>query len=172
MKNTIASTPHSILIPAYFLNPLYWVNPTIPSAVEPQITPYSLYSDDRLRRVSISICAKSLQSCLTICDPMDCSPPGSSVHGVLQARILEWISISFSRGSSQPGDQTHVSHVSRICRWVPSSTTWEAPISVWLCPNPSLTDWLLRDPSFLVKYQRTEGEKKNAELFQPVLWDL
>ena len=42
------------------------------------------------------------QSCPTLCDPMDCSPPGSSVHGILQARILEWGAISFSRGSSQP----------------------------------------------------------------------
>ena len=38
--------------------------------------------------------------CLTLCDPMDCSPPGSSVHGILQARILEWVAIPFSRGSS------------------------------------------------------------------------
>ena len=44
------------------------------------------------------------QLCLTLCDPMDCSPPGSSVHGILQARILEWVAISFSRGSSQPRD--------------------------------------------------------------------
>ena len=42
------------------------------------------------------VCAKSLQSCLTLCDPVDCSPPGSSVHGILQARILEWVAISFS----------------------------------------------------------------------------
>ena len=42
----------------------------------------------------------------TLCDPTDCSPPGSSVHGILQARILEWVVISFSRGSSQPRDQT------------------------------------------------------------------
>ena len=40
---------------------------------------------------------------LTPCDPMDCSPPGSSVHGILQARILEWVAIPFSRGSSHPG---------------------------------------------------------------------
>ena len=39
------------------------------------------------------------QLCLTLCDPMDCSPPGSSVHGILQARILEWIAILFSPGS-------------------------------------------------------------------------
>ena len=53
--------------------------------------------------------AQSLQSCPTLCDPMDCSPPGSSVHEILQARILEWVVISFSRGSSWPRDQTQVS---------------------------------------------------------------
>ena len=46
------------------------------------------------------------QSCLTLCDPVDCSSPGSSVHGVLQARKLEWVAISFSRGSSLLGDGT------------------------------------------------------------------
>ena len=49
------------------------------------------------------------QSCLTLYNPIDCSPPGSSVHGNLQARILVWVAISFSRGSSQPRDQTQVS---------------------------------------------------------------
>ena len=49
------------------------------------------------------------QSCLTICDPMDCSLPGSSVHGILQARILKWVAISFCRGSSQVRDRTQVS---------------------------------------------------------------
>ena len=44
------------------------------------------------------------QSCPTLCDPMDCSPPGSSVHGILQGRILEWGAISFSKGSSRPRD--------------------------------------------------------------------
>ena len=56
-----------------------------------------------------SVCAKSLQLCLTLCDPMDCSLPDSSVRGILQARILEWIAIPFSRESSQPRDQTLVS---------------------------------------------------------------
>ena len=55
------------------------------------------------------MCVLVAQSCPTLCDPMDCSPPGSSVHGILQARILEWTAISFSRGSSQPRDQTWVS---------------------------------------------------------------
>ena len=64
------------------------------------------------------MCAKTLQLCLTLLDPLDCSQPGSSVHGILQARILEWVAISFSRGSSQPRDQTQVSYVSSIGRWV------------------------------------------------------
>ena len=49
------------------------------------------------------------QSCPTLCDPMDCSLPSSSIHGIFQATVLEWIAISFSRGSSQPRDQTQVS---------------------------------------------------------------
>ena len=49
------------------------------------------------------------QLCLTLFDPMDRSRPGSSVHGILQARILEWVAIPFSRGSSQPRGQTRVS---------------------------------------------------------------
>ena len=49
------------------------------------------------------------QSCLTLCDPMDCSQPGSFVQGIFQAKVLEWIAISFSRGSSQPRDRTRVS---------------------------------------------------------------
>ena len=46
------------------------------------------------------MCAKLLQSCLTLCEPIDCSLPSSSVHGILQARILEWVAIPSSRGSS------------------------------------------------------------------------
>ena len=60
--------------------------------------------------------AKPLQSCPTLCNPLDCGPPGSSVHGILQARILEWAAISFSRGSSGPRDRTHVSYVAYIGR--------------------------------------------------------
>ena len=53
-----------------------------------------------------------LQLCLTLCDPMDCSPPGSSLLGIFQARILEWVAIFFSRGSSRPRDRTCVSCIS------------------------------------------------------------
>ena len=62
--------------------------------------------------------AKLLQSCLSLCDPLDCSPTGSTIHGILQARILEWVAISFSRGSSQLRDRTLVSFVSCIGRRV------------------------------------------------------
>ena len=57
--------------------------------------------------------AKSIQSCLTLCDPMDCSPPGSSVHGLLQARILEWVVMPSSRGPSRPKNRIHVC----LLRW-------------------------------------------------------
>ena len=54
-------------------------------------------------------CAKLLQSCPILCDPMDCSPPGSSVHGIPQTRVLEWVAIPFSRGPSRPRDGPQVS---------------------------------------------------------------
>ena len=55
--------------------------------------------------------SEGAQSCPTLCDPVDCSLPGSSIHGVLQARILEWVAISFCRGSSRPRDQIWVSRI-------------------------------------------------------------
>ena len=79
-----------------------------------------------------SDCEPWTQSCLTLCNPMDCcSPPGSSVHGIFQARILEWVAISSSRESSPPRDRTHVSCVSCIAdgfftHWV----IGEAPLTV------------------------------------------
>ena len=59
----------------------------------------------------IHVCARS---CLTLCSSMDCSWPGSFVHGISQARILAWVAISFSRGSSRPRDQTCVSCISCV----------------------------------------------------------
>ena len=55
--------------------------------------------------------SKVAQSCPTICDPMDCSPPGSSIQGILQTRIPEWVAMSFSTGSSRPRNRTQVSHI-------------------------------------------------------------
>ena len=60
------------------------------------------------------------QSCLTLCDPLDCSPPGSSVPRILQAKILEWLVIPFSKGSSQPRDQTQVSFAAKSLQSCPT----------------------------------------------------
>ena len=51
------------------------------------------------------------QSCPTLCDLINCCPPGSSVHGILQARIMEWVAMPSSRGSSQPRDRIHILHI-------------------------------------------------------------
>ena len=66
------------------------------------------------------------QSCLTLCDPVDWSLPGSSIHGIFQARVLEWVAISFSRGSSWPRDRTRVSHIAGRC------------FTIWTTPNGCL----------------------------------
>ena len=62
--------------------------------------------------------SKALQSCLSLCNPLDCSPPGSDVHGILQARILEWVTMPSSKGSSKPRDWTQGCYVSCIGWWV------------------------------------------------------
>ena len=62
-----------------------------------------------LRKVKVKGLVAPL--CPTLCDPMDCSPPGSAVHGILQAKILEWVAIPFCRGSSWPMDLIHVSFI-------------------------------------------------------------
>ena len=67
--------------------------------------------------VCVCVCVKLLQSCLTLCNPMNYSPPNSSVHGILQARILDWVAISYSRESSPPRDQTCISYISFIGRY-------------------------------------------------------
>ena len=71
--------------------------------------------------------AKSLQLCPTLCDPMDHSPPGSSVHGILQARILQWVAMPSSRGSSNPGIKPSYLLSPALAGWFfTTSATWEA----------------------------------------------
>ena len=77
------------------------------------------------------------QSCPTLCDPVNWGPPGSSVLGILQARILEWVAISFSRETSQPRDRTQVSHIAgrHFTIWA----TREVPQEYWsglVFPSP------------------------------------
>ena len=81
--------PVTLTLEAQSLN--HWITREIPQ----------LFHLEREREVA--------QSCPTLCDPMDCSLPGSTVHGIFQAIVLEWIAISFSKGSSQPRDRTRVS---------------------------------------------------------------
>ena len=74
------------------------------------------------------------QSCLTLCNPVDCGPPGSSVHGTFPARILEWVAISFSRGSSRPRDQTQVSCLAgRVFTTEPPSKPYIYTINIYVC---------------------------------------
>ena len=75
-------------------------------------SPKSVFFPKGSRTWHACVCAKSLQSCPAVCSPIDCTPPGYSVRGILQARILEWVAISSSRGSSCPRDWTWVSSIS------------------------------------------------------------
>ena len=86
------------------------------------------------------------QSCPTLRDPMDCSLPGSSVHGIFQARVLEWIAISISKGSSQPRDRTWVSHIvdrrftvsGQCLRWQSLPGTNTALVQPWEWRPPEI----------------------------------
>ena len=98
-------------------------------------------------------------ACLTLCDPMDCSPPHSSVHGIFQARVLEWVAISFSRGSSQPRDRTwlglphgrqtlyHLSHQGSL-----PAKPRELEVGLWDMSPPSAQDCQLPQQSCLSFY--------------------
>ena len=89
--------------------------PLVVSLLQPQLRkqpPLKLLS------TRACVCAKWLHLCLTLHNPMDCSLPGSSVHRILQARLLEWVAMLSSRGSSRPKDQTLVSHMSCFGRRV------------------------------------------------------
>ena len=102
----------------------YWVEFPVLSS-RSLLAIYFIYSS-----MYMSIPISSLHLCIWICmlyaefspvrlcDPVDCVPPGSSVHGILQARVLKWVAMPSSRGSSQPRDRICVSYVSCICRWV------------------------------------------------------
>ena len=75
------------------------------------------------------------QMCPTLCDPMDCSPLDSSVPGILQTRILEWVAMPFPRGSSPPRDWTHISHISCIVPLCPLCLYAMSTMDVCLCPR-------------------------------------
>ena len=90
------------------------------------------------------------QSCPTLCDPMDCSLPGSSVHGIFQAKILEWVAISLSRGSSRPRDRTQVSHIAgkrfNLCTTREAQLLRKVLIKCRECPSITITQifvWII-----------------------------
>ena len=84
-----------------------YLSPCCPPYILPNSTSPMIFRGEKKNEVT--------QSCMTLCDPMDCSLPGSPIHGTFQARVLEWIAISFSRGSSLPKDGTWVSHIVGKC---------------------------------------------------------
>ena len=94
------------------------------------------------------MCVLSLQSCLTLCALTDYSLPGSSVHGILQTRILEWVAISFSKGSSQPRDQTWVSLIAQLVKNPPAMQEtlvrfldWKDPLEEGMATHLSVLAW-------------------------------
>ena len=90
-------------------------------------------------KMSLKVKVLVARSCPTLSDPMDYSPSGSSVHGILQARILEWVAVLFSRGSSKPRAQTHESCVAGgfFTSWATRETQWKKQvIGQYLSINP------------------------------------
>ena len=116
---------------------------------------------------------KVTQLCPTLCDPMDCSPPGSSVRGILQAKTLEWVVIPFSRGSSWPRDWTQVSciagrfFISWATREVPkllSVSSVQSLSRVWLFATPWIT---ARQASLSITSSRSSLRLMSIESVMP-----
>ena len=123
-----------------------------PSIIRSKYTFPDQFSNSSPKPSPMALCAwmhaKSLQSCPTLCDPMDFSQAGSSVRRILQAGILEWIAIFFSRDSSQPRDQTHVSLC--LLHWRADSLPLVPPGKPHLPKTPyPLSGTLLRLLSFV-----------------------
>ena len=115
-----------------------------------------------LAPLQLCLCAKSLHLCLTLCDPMDCSPPGSSVHGILQARILEWIAMFSSRGSSQSRGGIQVS-LCHLC-WQAGSLPPGKPLQLEVLPNGE------PHPVFLGGREERAPRRGNSPLASSHLW--
>ena len=104
--------------------------------------------------VCVCVCVHArTQSCLTLCDPMDYSPPGSSVHGIFQARIMEWVAIFYFRGSSQLRIET-MSPVSPALagEFFTNCATWDAPQSSLLLINSRNSTPLLSLPYIVLLF--------------------
>ena len=107
-------------------------NPNTPQTASSPLWCLRTYSSPPHSELSLSLSSEKVlvtQSCPSLCYPMHCSPPGSSVHGISQARILEWVAISFSRGSSKPRDGTRVSCLTG--RLFTTETLVKNPTAMW-----------------------------------------
>ena len=104
------------------------------------------------------------QSCRTLCDPMDCSLPGFSVHGIFQARVLEWIAISFSRGSSRPRDRTWISHIGgrRFNLWATREAHKQSP-------NLEAHDTIIINLKDVLNRRKNKEEKKKTGFLITIL---
>ena len=108
----------------------------------------------------VCMCA---QLCPTLCKPMDCSPPGSSVHGISQARLLKWVAISFSRGSSQSRDRPQVSSTAGRFFSVSATSVAQARV-LWDWPPRSLLLLLLSHFSRVQLFETPWTEARQALL--------
>ena len=120
--------PQALLQRSGVPSPSPWIRPSMRTKYQYHL-PLEKRKCEYISRVLVA------QSCPTLCDPLGHRLPGSSVHGILQARILEWVAIPFSRGSSQPRDQTWV-----FCTAGRFVTIWVTKED-YLVPNPGCTHW-------------------------------
>ena len=97
----------------------------------------SVCVEDNSHKVKVKSESEVAQSCLTLCDPMDCSLPGSSIRGIFQARVLDWVAISFSRRSSRPRDWTWVSLIvgRHFTVWTTRGVLYTLHPHCWSCPS-------------------------------------
>ena len=141
-------------IPKNTINHIWWTHETHPIQI-------SLLCDQALLKVQVLV----TQSCLTLSDSMDSSLLGSSVHGILQAKILEWVAMTFSRGSSQHRDRTWVSHIAGRC-----FTFWatrDAQGLVLLCLSAFLP-WEPHEQYEKANHRATSGSSRECLVTQVI----
>ena len=131
--------PFTAILPILTLLYWYWFDVSPKEVVSSNFTPCTLLLHVCTHthtltyvytHISGKVKVKVTQSCLTLCNPMDCSLPGSSVHGIFQTRILEWATVPFSRGSSQPRDWTQVYRGGRFRNNIPRNMNY-IYLNIW-----------------------------------------
>ena len=105
-----------------------------------------------------------------LCDPVDCSLPGSSVHGVFQARVLEWVAISFSKGSSHPRDRTQVSRIVGRCYTVWASCVHVTKTRVGHGSDNATRAWPLKSGSWAAQSMKVKQPWCWGSLSETVMW--